>query len=464
LKHSRNLGTDLCIGTSTVEAQKVEYKKPTYAPKIVNSETASLASKEVTPPLPSKRFEVKTDSLLKPVTSNDKTARQVSETIGRINSNAIGASVASPESVKAVQKPDDGRASRRLSQTSVRMNLFEARSQTPDYAPRPREPRPSSRVSERMSWHKDFEDAAKNPGRDFVFKKLEGGVAAKLAQFEGKQPTGGLSRSNSTVSRSSDMYSIEAGSSRIARRGTLEGESRPGNISNVVDGSFKQKLENVTGNIAERVQKASSSDLNGLGISTNRSTAGVPQDVLDMIALSGVDQEAAINEYLQRNKLGKTKTWDQEEVQRQIKEANNLALSGEKKDTAPQIAKVTQPANSDSPKPAPATKNDTAVENEAVSQAPQTRAAPGLTNESLKLAAVEEKKRFEVDHIEDIKTPSSTSPTNQFVGVIAEASKDSKQDSAKVQTAQSSGLSTPTFNAAALPQFKTSASSNATAA
>jgi hypothetical protein len=458
-----------CTGTSTVEAQKVEYKKPTYAPKLVNSETASLASKEATPPMPSKRFEVKTDSLLKPVTSNDKTARQVSETIGRINSNTIGASVPPLESGKAPQKPDDERASRRLSQTSVRMNLFEARSQTPDYAPRPREPRASSRVSERMSWHKDFEDATKNPGRDFVFKKLEGGVAAKLAQLEGKQPPGGLSRSNSTVSRSSDMYSIEAGNSRIARRGTLEGESRPGNISNVVDGSFKQKLENVTGNIAERVQKASSSDLRGLGILTTKNAVGVPQDVLDLIALSGVDQEAAINEYLQRNKLGKTKTWDLDEVQKQIKEADDLVFSGEKKDAAPLIAKVVQPANDGSPKSAPVTKNDavSSSKKEVVAHAPQ-RAVSGLTSEALRLSAVDEKKRFQVDHIEDIKTPSSSSsPTNQFVGDLAETSKASNQDSAKVHTAvqepakngkaisspSTASTQTPAFNAAALPQF-----------
>jgi hypothetical protein len=319
-----------------------------------------------------------------------------------------------------------------------------------------------------MSWHKDFDDATKNPGRDFVFKKLEGGVAAKLAQLEGKQPTGSLSRSNSTVSRSSDMYSIEAGNSRIARRGTLEGESRPGNISNVVDGSFKQKLENVTGNIAERVQKASSSDLNGLGILTTKNAVGVPQDVLDLISLSGVDQEAAINEYLQRNKLGKTKTWDLDEVQKQINEADNFAFFGEKKDAAPQTAKVIEPANGGSPKLAPPTKADAASGKEVAPQAPQTRAVSGLTSEALRLAAVEEKKRFEVDHIEDIKTPSSSSsPTNQFVSPLAETSKSSAHDSAKAHTpvlepvknrmavASSSTASeqTPMFNAAALPRF-----------
>jgi hypothetical protein len=265
------------------------------------------------------------------------------------------------------------------------------------------------------------------------------------------------------------MYSIEAGNSRIARRGTLEGESRPGNISNVVDGSFKQKLENVTGNIAERVQKASSSDLHGLGILTTKNAVGVPQDVLDLIALSGVDQEAAINEYLQRNKLGKTKTWDLDEVQKQIKEADDLVFSGEKKDAAPPIAKAVQPANDGSPKSAPVTKNDavSSSKKEVVAQAPQ-RAVSGLTSEALRLSAVDEKKRFQVDHIEDIKTPSSSSsPTNQFVGDLAETSKASNQDSAKVHTAvqepakngkaisspSTASTQTPAFNAAALPQF-----------
>ena len=420
-------------GTSTVEAQKVEYKKPTYGPKIVDSESTSLASREntpkTTPTLPSKRFEVKTDSLLKPVTSNDKTARKVSETIGRINSNAIGTSVPALDVVdsrpvtdrgRPIQSSDEIKANRRLSQPAGRSNQLETRSPTPDYTPQPRERRASSRLSDRMSWLKDLEESSKNPGRDFVFKKLEGGVAAKLAQLEGKKmeakpAPGGVSRSNSTVSRASDMYSIEAGSSRLTRRGTLEGESRPGNISDVVDGSFKQKLESVAGNLAQRVQKASSSDLNGLGI-RGGAARGVPQDVLDMIALSGVDQEAAINEYLQQNKLGKTKTWDQDEVAKEINAASSHALFSDKKDTSSSSASVQQPV--------PAAK-------EIISKNEASTAGEERTDTSSKAAATSSKA---------IQKEPSTKETKDVTETEKSVNEPESVPSAEVKT---NGLPTP---------------------
>jgi len=179
-----------------------------------------------------------------------------------------------------------------------------------------------------MSWLRELEDAnAKQTGRDFVFRKMEGGVAAKLAAFENKAsggtsgavtPAGGrMSRSNSITSRvsSSEHYGIEGG--RLSRRTTTD---QPGNVSDVVDASFKKKLEGLTGTLANKIQQQGGETATSVRGPAAMAAARkkIPQDVLDFISLSGIDPEVAINEYLQTGALGKTKDWEHDEVLRQI--------------------------------------------------------------------------------------------------------------------------------------------------
>jgi hypothetical protein len=150
--------------------------------------------------------------------------------------------------------------------------------------------KPSGRkTAERLAWIRELEEGNKaggNHGRDYMFNKLQGGVRDKLAKFENQQLTGGLARTNSNLSRrlsnSSDAYSIEQGSLKRLSRSTT------------IDDEFRKKLE---GTVAEQQKKTI-----------------VPQEVLDLVALSDGDHEAALNELMQY--------WNQEEL---IKQINNAA-------------------------------------------------------------------------------------------------------------------------------------------
>jgi hypothetical protein len=340
------------------------------------------------------RFEVRTDALLKPVSSTSAaaTAREVSATISRINTGSMAAAPAAAlsrtsseasaaaaaagarrtvtDSVKALHKPDGSREpSRRFSQPAIR-NSYHAetpaggvgvdyasgapvvveapgarsRSRTPtptaDVGGRPRRPSSqlSDRLSNRMSWLRELEDGTGRAatGRDYVFNKLQGGVAAKLAALENKGTAvvpaaavagAGIPRSESRASNvsASEAYGIEA--APIVRSGTAAApEKAPGSIADVVDDGFKRRLEGSLKAAQEQQEKAAASasskpDLAAAGSHVARMAAArkrVPRDVLDLIALSGVDEEVAINEYLQHGNLGRTKTWDHEEIMRQV--------------------------------------------------------------------------------------------------------------------------------------------------
>jgi hypothetical protein len=351
----------MSIGSAVpAEAYKVEYQRPSVVASLVDSETASTASTSPTLAASTsslssaKRFEIKTTSLLTPVTraTADKQAREVSSTISRINNGAMAPPALTPRSISdthSIKSESERTSKRRVSQPSIRNSYADgsrsgspvgnSRTPTPEPGqypePTARARRPSSRLSDRMSWLRELDEASgKQTGRDFVFRKLEGGVAAKLAAFETKKsgttggtqtPNGtgisiGRSRSNSITSRqsSSELYGIE--SNRLTRRSTTE---TPGSISNVVNDDFKQKLESMTGNMADKISKGPQP---GQSASTNvRGPAAmaaarrkIPQDVLDFIALSGVDAEIAINEYMQQGTLGRTKEWDHDEILRQI--------------------------------------------------------------------------------------------------------------------------------------------------
>jgi hypothetical protein len=386
-RYSLDLGSDLATTRSlstaskrlstgsmySQQAQRLDYQR-SGATKVVDTDAESIASTT------SRRFEIKTNSLLSPMTktSADAAAAAVSQTISRINSNSYIGAVPSPatampppprsvamdggvtrrsvtDTVKSIQKPDDRNPSRRFSQPAMRNSYVDpgtplqlSRTPTPEAqqgAPEARPRRPSSRLSDRMSWLKDLEDPSKNSGRDYMFKKLEGGVAAKLAAFEKTKDEGpktasgtpaiGRSRTNSNASRvpSSDMYSIEL-PTRLSRRTTAQdGDIKPGNVTDVVSEGFKKKLENLTGNLATKMQEQSgkeSAPVHGPA-AIAQAKRRIPQDVLDLIALSGVDQEVAINEYLQRGTLGKTKTWDHEELMKQLDGPETHSLLKEEK-------------------------------------------------------------------------------------------------------------------------------------
>jgi hypothetical protein len=377
--------------TSAHYAQRLEYSRPQAGAKVVDSDAISIAS-TATSSAGGRRFEIKTDTgLLKPVTSTsaDKAARQVSHTISRINSNTINSSTfvsptSAPRSVSGgseagssrragtnvVPKPvDDAIPSRRLSQQHLRNSYGDpstgaqlSRTPTPETGPaengatRPR--RPSSRLSDRMSWINNADDPSKNNGRDFVFRKLEGGVAAKLSAFEAKAsgetpvatPARGLSRSNSISKPAgpsgsgvsiSESYGIEKVPTNLTRRSTTD---EPGKVEDKVGEGFKKKLEGVMGGVAEKLEKKQSMQAMGAAAGSSmpskpsessssnngpttfaQKRAMVPKSVMELIELSGVDQEIAINEYLESQRkdsrpgqLGRTKTWDHEELMKQI--------------------------------------------------------------------------------------------------------------------------------------------------
>ncbi|KAF2421555.1 hypothetical protein EJ08DRAFT_701956 [Tothia fuscella] len=170
------------------------------------------------------------------------------------------------------------------------------------------------KTAERLAWIRELEEGNKssgNHGRDYMFNKLQGGVKEKLRAFESqkKELTGGIARSNSNVSRrfssnSSDAYSIETSAAlqRISR-------------SAAVDDEFKRKLE---GTVAEQQRKRA-----------------VPQEVLDLVALTDGDPEEALNDLM--------RYWNQEELVKQINDAADSAgkapteqekLSGKAKESA----------------------------------------------------------------------------------------------------------------------------------
>ena len=80
------------------QAQRIDYQRPLGTAKIVDPDAESIAS---TTSVPSRRFEVKTNSLLTPVTktSADAAAAAVSQTISRINSNSYIGTVPSVTSM-----------------------------------------------------------------------------------------------------------------------------------------------------------------------------------------------------------------------------------------------------------------------------------------------------------------------------------------------------------------------------
>jgi hypothetical protein len=165
--------------------------------------------------------------------------------------------------------------------------------------------KPSGRkTAERLAWIRELEEGNKasgNHGRDYMFNKLQGGVRDKLAKFENKQLTGGLARTDSNISRrlstSSDAYSIEQPAlNRLSR-------------TSAIDDDFRKKLEESVGNQHKK--------------------RIIPQEVLDLVALTDGDQEAALNDFMEN--------WNQDELIKQINDAADEAMNGGKKVTKDEV-------------------------------------------------------------------------------------------------------------------------------
>jgi len=301
-----------------------------------------------------------------------------------------------------------------------------------------------------MSWLKELDDQSKNSGRDYVFKKMEGSVASKLAAFENKKDghktPAGRSRANSNTSRaaSSDLYSIEA--NRLSRRTTQE--EKPGNVASVVGDSFKKKLEGITGNLATKVQENEKKETVRGPAALAEAKKKIPQDVLDMIALSGADEEVAINDYLKKGILGNTTTWDDDELakgcndpelQKMVKEVRS-AKHSPTSETVPVI---------DAPK---AVVPNTSVEQPAKFETPIIVSKPQIPIEQAIPSPVKEDK---VQEALQAETPLSTahpaSPKPTSLSFVVSSNGDVKD----LQSAQSfeQKKRSEEFNAAQLPYF-----------
>jgi hypothetical protein len=343
---------------------------------------------------------------------------------------------------------------------------------------------------------KDLEDPGKNAGRDFIFRKLEGGVAAKLAAFETKKDDASVtpsvsatpsgvhrSRANSNASRvpsGSEAYGIEA-PTRLSRRSTAmdvnSNDAKMGSVADVVGEGFKKKLESLTGNLANKVQEQSARD----GPVAPESSAAVargpaalaqarkriPQDVLDMIALSGVDQEVAINEYLQKGDLGKTKNWDHDEIMKQL--GGEDAQEKKPVEAAKEAArKVSVPQDSD--KKDMAAKADPKTETEPVitkKEVPIEEVIPSPVKEETQPAIVDQKISEPVAKT-GAEIPPSAEPKVEPEQKAVPAEKPSpKQEAPSPKTSPQNGKptgmsivvnsngspETQSFNAASLPMF-----------
>ena len=300
------------------------------------------------------RHEVKTVSLLKPVGSSENpTARNVAETIERLNLSkrhsmppSIPGELANRRSVADIK---DSLAQRSVSSLQERrLSLQPASLAAAPPASSSSQAivgRTSNRLSDRLTWIKELEEgknSSKNPGRDYVLKNIQGGVADKLAKFEGKQLTGGLTRTNSTISRISsvDAYGIESShASMTTRTSTVDTSNRASSVFTNFDDSFRGKMEMLAGTLADRAQEDSStkerppnkvtSKFVPVTATTSNSgeTTMLPQEVIDFATLSDGDPETVINDITEHGNLGRTLTWNGSDVAQQLNDAANRALT-----------------------------------------------------------------------------------------------------------------------------------------
>jgi hypothetical protein len=230
--------------------------------------------------------------------------------------------------------------------------------------------RASTRLaSDRLAWIKELEEGkngSKNPGRDFVLKNLQGGVADKLAKFEGKQLTGGLTRTNSTISRmsSADAYGIESSyESIMTRTSTVDTSNRASSVLTNFDDSFREKMETLAGNLASKAHEEFSNDERSHRITSkfvpvtapqaeSSTKSELPKEVTDFAMLSDGDPETIINDITRHGTLGRTLTWNETDIVAQINDAADRAL------TESETTKASPTSTSSTSKPSPTPLSD----------------------------------------------------------------------------------------------------------
>lgn len=339
---------------------------------------------------PTPRHTVREVSLLKPVGySENPAARTISQTIEQLNSNKRYSMPASLPSElgnrRSVTDIKDSLASRStLSPQDKRLSLQPTSPASIASASSSSQPpltrRASSRLaSDRLAWIKELEEgknSGKNPGRDFVLKNLQGGVADKLAKFEGKQLTGGLTRTNSTISRmsSADAYGIESSfGSIMTRTSTIDTSNRASSVLTNFDDSFREKMETLAGTLASKANEGSTAE----DRSSNRATSKfvpvtalqiesitkseLPKEVTEFAMLSDGDPETVINDITRHGNLGRTLTWNETDIVAQINDAADRAL------TESEPFKPNTNTNTISPRPydagsLPVTKRSTSID------------------------------------------------------------------------------------------------------
>lgn len=315
------------------------------------------------------RHAVREVSLLKPVGySETPAALRVSRTIEQLNSNkrysmptSLPSELGNRRSVADIKdslaststsNPQDRRLSLQpASPASVTSALSSSQP--------PLARRASSRLaSDRLAWIKELEEGKngnKNPGRDFVLKNLQGGVADKLAKFEGKQLTGGLTRTNSTISRmsSADAYGIESSyESIMTRTSTVDTSNRASSVLTNFDDSFREKMETLAGNLASKANEESGNDEKPHRMTSkfvpvtapqaeSSTKSELPKEVTDFAMLSDGDPETVINDITRHGTLGRTLTWNETDIVAQINDAADRALTESK----PPEASTTNTAN-----------------------------------------------------------------------------------------------------------------------
>lgn len=305
------------------------------------------------------RHQVKEVSLLKPVGySETPSALRVSRTIEQLNANkrysmpaSLPSELGTRRSVadikdslapRSTSNPKD----RRLSlQPSPPASTTSASSSSQHTLTR----RTSTRLaSDRLAWIKELEEGKngnRNPGRDFVLKNLQGGVADKLAKFEGKQLTGGLTRTNSTISRisSADAYGIESSyGSIMTRTSTVDTSNRASSVLTNFDDSFREKMESLAGSLVSKANEETAGEEKSLSRVTSKlipvvapkeqpeetNKQELPKEVTDFAMLSDGDPETIINDITRHAPgLGRTLTWNETDIVAQINDAADRALT-----------------------------------------------------------------------------------------------------------------------------------------
>jgi len=320
------------------------------------SSTHIIQSQSVNPNETTKippKHEVKAVSLLKPVDSSEHpTTRNLAETVERLNSSkrhsmppSISNELVNRRSVADIK---DSLAQRSVSSPLDKRLSFQPTS--PAAAP-PASPstqavlkRTSTRLSDRLSWIRELEEgkaSSKNPDCDFALKNIQGGVADKLAKFEGRQLNGSLTRSNSTISRISsvDAYGIESSHASIKSRvSTVDTSNRASSVFTNFDEAFRGKMEMLAGTLADRTQeesfgkekspnKVTSKFIPVTATSSNSETTILPQEGIDFATLYDGTPENVINDIANHSNSGRTLSWNGSNAIQQRNEAANSALT-----------------------------------------------------------------------------------------------------------------------------------------